>query len=143
MFLSEYEYKVDNKGRLPLPPKFRQELRDGLALTKGTEKCITVYPIAEWQKLAKNLAAQTALTRSKQRMLNRSFFGTASSIMLDGQGRIALPPVLRHHAEIEDTVAIIGCNNYIELWNPSLWKSNREEAEEQLWQIIESLEDQQ
>ena len=76
-------------------------------------------------------------------MLNRSFFGTASSMMLDGQGRIALPPALRHHAEIEDTVAIIGCNNYIELWNPSLWESDREEAEEQLWQIIESLEDQQ
>lgn len=143
MFLGEYEYRVDSKGRLPLPPKFRRELRDGLILTKEAESCIVVYPTAEYDKLADTLAARTVTPSKKLRSLNRIIFGSAFGLTLDGQGRIALPSSLRHHAKIGDVATIVGCNNYIELWNPALWKSEKESGEEQLYQIIESLEDQQ
>jgi MraZ protein len=141
MFLGEYEYKVDNKGRLPLPPKFRQELMGELVLTKGLEKCIVIYPVEEWHKVADTLSAK-ALPSSKVRTMNRAMFGTAFSLMLDGQGRIALPPTLRSRVEIGDTAFVVGSNNCVEVWNPTLWKTEKAAAEEQLWQIIESLEEQ-
>jgi MraZ protein len=139
MLLGEYEYKVDIKGRLPLPPKFRQEFRDGLVLTRGPEKCVVIYKKDDFEKLAKTLAAQ-AINRSKLRRLNRFTFGSAFDLELDGQGRIALPSSLKEYAGIGDSVVIVGSNNCIELWDPSLWNSEKNEAEEQAWQIIESLE---
>jgi MraZ protein len=142
MFLGEYEYKVDSKGRLPLPPKFRQELGAGLILTRGAERCIVIYPTDEWHKLADTLAARI-VSPSKLRKLNRIIFGEAFSLTLDGQGRIALPSTLRRYTGIEDVATIVGSNNCIELWNPTLWSSEKTSAEEQVWQIIESLEDQQ
>jgi MraZ protein len=141
MFLGEYEYKVDNKGRVPLPPKFRQELMGELVLTKGLEKCIVVYPVEEWHKIADTLSAK-ALPSSKVRTMNRAMFGTAFSLTLDGQGRIALPSALRSRVEIGDSAFVVGANNCVEIWNPAQWKTEKAEAEEQLWQIIESLEEQ-
>ncbi|MBM4447402.1 MAG: division/cell wall cluster transcriptional repressor MraZ [Chloroflexi bacterium] len=141
MFLGEYEYKVDNKGRLPLPPKFREELRGELVLTKGLERCIVIYPADEWHKVADTLSAQ-AVPSSKFRTMNRAMFGTAYGLSLDGQGRIALPSTLRNRVEIGDTAVVVGANNCIEIWNPILWDSEKTTAEEQLWQIIESLEEQ-
>jgi len=143
MFLGEYEYKVDSKGRLPLPPKFRQKFGGGLILTSGTEECITAYPIAEWQKLAETQSSLTLTPSQKKRKLNRHIFGTAFDLTLDGQGRIALPAPLRRYARIDDAATIVGLNNYIELWNPGLWNSEQSSVEEQVWQITESLEDKQ
>ena len=140
MFLGEYEYKVDNKGRLPLPPKFRQELIGELVLTKGLEKCIVIYPVDEWHKVADTLSAK-ALPSSKFRTMNRAMFGTAFSLTLDGQGRIALPATLRSRADIKDRVYVVGANNCIEVWSPDLWEKEKATAEEQLWQNIESLEE--
>ncbi|PJB49811.1 MAG: division/cell wall cluster transcriptional repressor MraZ, partial [Chloroflexi bacterium CG_4_9_14_3_um_filter_45_9] len=73
MFFGEYVYKVDEKGRVPLPPKFRREMKEGVILTKGTEKCITAYPAAEWKRLADSLAAK-AVTQANLRKLNRAIF---------------------------------------------------------------------
>jgi MraZ protein len=141
MFLGEYEYKVDSKGRLPLPPKFRPELGGELVLTKGLEKCIVIYPASEWHKVADTLSAQ-AVPSSKFRTMNRAMFGGAFSLSVDGQGRIALPSTLRNRAEIGDSAVVVGANNCIEVWNPTLWNSEKASAEEQLWQIIESLKEQ-
>jgi MraZ protein len=142
MLLGEYEYKVDSKGRLPLPPKFRQEFINGLVLTRGLEPCVVIYTSEEFKKLADRLSNQT-VTKSKMRSLNRFMFGSAFDQTLDGQGRIALPQSLRSYAQIEDTAIIVGSNKCIELWNPELWNKQRIDAEEQAWQIIESLEGQQ
>jgi DNA-binding transcriptional regulator/RsmH inhibitor MraZ len=69
-------------------------------------------------------------------------FGTAFSLWLDGQGRIALPSTLRNRTKIGDTAIVVGANNCIEIWNPIFWAAEKTLAEEQLWQIIESLGDQ-
>ena len=138
MFFGEFEYKIDEKGRVPIPPKFRRELREGLVLTPGVEKCIIAYPLPEWKKLAATLT--TSVTPSKLRRLNRAIFATAFSLNIDGQGRIALPIPLRQYAGIEDEVVIAGANNYFELWNKDQWESEKAISQEQAWQIIESLE---
>lgn len=143
MLLGEYEYKVDNKGRLPLPPKFRQEFSNGFVLTRGLEPCIVVYKPEEFKKLADTLSLNQIVAKTKTRKLNRFIFGSAFDQALDGQGRIALPQSLRNYAQIKDAVTIVGANKCIELWNPDQWNKEWTEAEEQAWQNIESLEGQQ
>lgn len=140
MFFGEFEYKIDEKGRLPLPPRFRAHLRDGVVLTPGVEKCITAYPLSEWKKLAAALTG-SPVTRSKLRQLNRALFATAFYLSIDGQGRVSLPMPLREHAEIVDEVVVAGANNYLELWNKVHWEEEKALSQEQAWQIIESLED--
>ncbi|MFC2060839.1 division/cell wall cluster transcriptional repressor MraZ [Chloroflexota bacterium] len=139
MFLGEFEYKIDEKGRVLVPPKFRNELKAGMVLTPGVEKCITVYPLAEWKKVAATLTT-SSITSSKLRKLNRAIFATAFSIIIDGQGRIALPVPLRQYAGIEDEVIVAGTNTYLELWSKERWESEKTISQEQAWQIIESLE---
>ncbi len=139
MFFGEFEYKIDEKGRVPIPPKFRQELKDGVVLITGIESCITAYPLSEWKKLAATLTSGS-VTRSKLRKLNRALFASAFNVNTDGQGRVALPTPLREYAEIEDEVIIVGANNYFELWNKDQWLREKAISREQAWQIIESLE---
>lgn len=139
MFFGEFEYKIDEKGRVPIPPRFRRELKEGVVLTPGVEKCITAYALSEWKKLAATLTTGS-VTRSKLRRLNRAIFATAFSLNIDGQGRIALPIPLRQYADIEDEVVIAGANNYLELWNKEQWEAEKAISQEQTWQIIESLE---
>jgi len=139
MFFGEFEYKIDQKGRVPIPPKFRKELREGMVLTPGIEKCIIIYPLAEWKKVSTTLTSGS-VTPSKLRRLNRAIFATAFSTNIDGQGRIALPAPLREHAEIVDEVIVAGDNTYLELWNKVHWEEEKAVSQEQAWQIIESLE---
>ncbi len=139
MFFGEFEYKIDEKGRVPIPPRFRRELKEGVVLTPGIEKCITAYPLSEWKKLAATLTTGS-VTRSKSRRLNRAIFATAFSLNIDGQGRIALPIPLRQSAGIEDEIIIAGANTYLELWNKEQWEAEKAISQEQTWQIIESLE---
>ncbi len=139
MFLGEFGYKVDEKGRVPIPPKFTRELREGMVLTAGPERCIIVYPLAEWRKVAATLTTGS-MARSKLRRLKRAIFATAFSLGLDGQRRIALPVPLREYAGIEDEVVIAGVNTYLELWNKEQWEAEKAISQEQSWQIIESLE---
>jgi len=139
VFFGEFEYKIDEKGRVPLPPRFRRELRDGVVLMPGVEKCIWAYPVVEWKKLATSLTTGS-FSPSKMRRLNRAIFATAFLLGIDGQGRIALPIPLREYAQIVDEVVIAGANTYLEIWNSVLWEEEKAASQEQVWQIIESLE---
>jgi len=139
MFFGEYEYHIDEKGRVPIPPKFRGSLKEGVILTLGVERCIVAYPLSERRKLADALTT-SPVTRRKLRKLNRAIFATAFSLNIDGQGRIALPSPLRQYAEIEDEIIIAGANTSFELWNKEQWESEKASSLEQAWQITESLE---
>lgn len=139
MFFGEFEYKLDQKGRVPIPPRFKRDFKDGIVLTPGVEPCITVYTIPEWKKLSTEMTAGP-LNRSKLRKLNRALFATAFFVNLDGQGRVALPAPLREYAGIEEDVVVAGANTYLELWNKEQWEQEKSSSQEQVWQIIESLE---
>jgi len=139
MFFGEYLYKVDEKGRVPLPPKFRRQMKEGVILAKGMgEKCIAAYPVAEWKRLSDSLTAK-AVTPANLRRLNRAIFGSAFGASLDGQGRIILPFSLREHAGIGDTAIVVGTNNCVELWSEGEWQTEKKSAEEQASEIIESF----
>lgn len=141
-FYGEFEYRLDEKGRVPIPPKWRRELQDGLVLFPGTgEPCLNGYPLAEWEKLSASLnLASGTLSASKMRRLKRAIFATAFNTNLDGQGRVALPVTLRKYAGIESDITVIGVNNYIEFWSKARWEAEKEASQAESWQIIESLE---
>ena len=139
MFSGEFEYKIDEKGRVPIPPKMRKDFKDGVVLTSGPEKYIIAYSVAEWSKLAESLTSDGPAP-SKMRRLNRAFFASAFNLTIYNQGRIALPVPLREYAGIEDEVVIAGVNTYLEIWNKAEWEEEIAVSQEQAWQIIESME---
>lgn len=139
MFFGEFDYKLDEKGRVPMPPRFRNVLKDGVVLSPGIEKCIRACSLTEWKKLATELTS-SSVTASKLRRLNRALFASAFTTQIDKQGRVPLPAPLREYADIQDDVVIVGANTYIEIWNRELWEEEKAVSQEQAWQIIESLE---
>jgi MraZ protein len=139
VFFGEYEYRVDEKGRIPLPPRFRPYLKDGVVLFAGVEKCITAYNMIEWKKLSEKLVTGT-LGRSKDRRLNRAIFASAFYQSIDSQGRVAIPQPLRYEAMIGEDAIVIGLNTYIEIWSVTEWLNEKAEAQKGFWQILETLE---
>ena len=140
MFLGTYEYRIDEKGRLSLPPRFRDELRQGMIMTQGLERCLTVYSLAEWQRVSDRMAAQPA-NRSKARRIGRFTFATAFMAALDSQGRVAIPAPLRRYARIEEAAVVAGVNNYFEIWSADIWKAESSLMENEAWQISEAIEE--
>ena len=141
MFTGEFEYRVDEKGRVPIPPKFRTEelKKEGVVLTPGLEKCITIYPPSEWKKFADSITS-SPLPPSKLRKLNRAIFARAFSVEIDGQSRITLPVQLRQYAGVGEEVVFAGANNYIELWSKTQWYEESSKSQSEAFQIIESIE---
>lgn len=139
MFVGEYEYKVDNKGRLPLPPRFRREIEEGLVLTIGADSCVVAYTRADWSKMTANQAPTSFLVTDKERRINRFLFSNANEVSIDNQGRIALPATLRERCSISDAAIVVGINNCFEIWNPGRWQKERPSADDarQLMEILE------
>jgi len=139
MFLGEFEYRIDDKGRMPFPPRFRPYFKDGIIVAPSPEKCLSVYTIAEWKKMADSLAAG-GLAPSKLRKINRALFATAFYTNLDAQGRIGLPATLRQYAGLSEDIVVAGANSYIELWDKAAWEAEKNTDLAEAWQILESLE---
>jgi len=139
MFFGEFEYRLDDKGRLPLPPRFRPAFHEGLVVAQGIEKCLTIYTNSGWTKLAESITGSN-LSASKLRTINRALFATAFMLVPDAQGRIGIPVSLRSYAGIREDVVIAGANNYLELWDKNAWETEKQASQEQAWQIIEGLE---
>ena len=140
MFLGTYEYRIDEKGRTSLPPRFRDDLRQGMVMTQGLEKCVTVYSLEEWQKISDQMAAQSA-NRSKARRMGRFTFATAFMADLDAQGRVAIPTQLRKYAGIDDVAVVAGVNHCFEIWSKENWEAESGLMENEAWQISEGIED--
>ena len=140
MFVGEYEYKVDNKGRLPLPPRFRKELEDELVLTLSPDNCIAAYPKADWVKMTANQAPANLLSSDKERKINRFLFSNAHEVSVDNQGRIALPSALREKCGIVDRAIVNGLNTSFEIWNPARLEKERPTADDAR-QLMEMLEE--
>ncbi|MBN1977959.1 MAG: division/cell wall cluster transcriptional repressor MraZ [Anaerolineae bacterium] len=128
MFLGEFIHTIDEKGRLTIPAKFRDELADGLIVTRGIDRCLAVYPIEEWNRLAEQVSA-LPLTDRLARAFRRLVFANASDAVPDKQGRILIPPRLREYADLDGEAIVTGLNTYVEVWNPDAWGEERERVE--------------
>ncbi len=132
MFYSRYEHTIDNKGRLAIPAKFRNELTQGMFLTRSIDKCLALYPAPTFNEIAAKVKS-LPITDQNARDFRRMFFSDAIDCDFDKQGRIIIPAELRHYAEIgEDDAAVmvVGVDNFIELWNKEKWVQLQARAEE-------------
>ncbi len=144
MYIGEFEYRVDEKGRVPIPPKFRtEELKnEGMVLCPGADKCVAIYPHSVWNKLAESLTSGP-LVSSKMRKLNRALFATAFNADLDAQGRVTVPVQLRQFANLGEEVVITGVNTFMELWNATQWQQEKMNSQAESWHTIETMEPRQ
>jgi len=129
VFLGEYQHALDDKGRVVLPRKFRDDLDDGCVITKGQEHCIYVFTMDRWQDEMKKVS-KLPRTDRRSRNFSRSFFAGASDQKLDRQGRIAIPEHLRTYASLDKDVTVVGVADYIEIWSTSVWENVAAEADE-------------
>src|SRR5262245_23246523 len=120
MFLGEYAHTIDDKGRLTIPAKFRDELQGGIVITRGLDRCLWAYPRSEWEVVAEKIAKMPT-TNSAARDFARFMFSSAFDSIPDRQGRVIIPQNLRQYAEIESETIIIGVMNRLEIWHPAKW----------------------
>jgi len=139
MLLGEYELGIDHKGRVAIPARFRGTFRDGLVLSRGFDKCLIAYTMAEWEKVAERLVA-LPLTQINPRRTSRFIFSGAFDLELDSQGRVILPPTLRQYAEIKDGVVIVGAYSHLQIWSKELWTTEKEFMAEHAAGIAEAVE---
>lgn len=121
MFLGTQLPKLDDKGRLLFPAKYREELAEGLVLTKGQERCLYVFTMREFERMFAELQS-APLTSKDARDYIRILLSGASDDVPDKQGRITVPPELRKYADLERDLAVIGAGNRIEVWNRQAWE---------------------
>ncbi|GAA3556104.1 division/cell wall cluster transcriptional repressor MraZ [Nonomuraea rosea] len=120
MFLGTHQPRLDDKGRLFLPAKYREELAEGLVITKGQERCLYVFPVEEFQRITEALST-APVTAKAVRDYSRVFFASASDEKPDKQGRITIPQTLRQYAGLERDCVVIGANTRLEIWDAQAW----------------------
>ena len=122
MFLGRFAHALDTKGRLAVPARFRDELAEGLVLTRGIDRCLSLYPMSAWLPLAEKITS-LPITDPDARNFRRMVFAEAVNVDLDGQGRILVPPELRRYAGLEREALIVGVHASIEIWSPERWET--------------------
>ena len=120
MPFGEYPYAVDDKGRVIVPPPFREFVEDGMIITRGMEKCLYVFPMTAWSRVVKQLD-ELPMTDPKSRKFLRYFYSGAAKAKIDAAGRIILPGTLRAFAGLENSVMVAGAPNHLEIWNETRW----------------------
>lgn len=139
MFMGEYQHSLDDKGRLIMPAKFRDELGETFVATRGLDNCLFVYPNGEWRILEEKLKT-LPMTSKDARAFVRFFFSGATECEIDKTGRISLPQNLREHAGLEKEVVVIGVSNRIELWSKERWDNYMTDTADSYEDIAETME---
>lgn len=138
MFFGTYTPRLDEKGRLFLPAKFRDELADGLVITRGQERCLYVWSLEEFGTLTARLR-ETSVTNKAARDYVRMFFAGASDETPDKQGRITVPPMLRGYASLTRDCIVIGAMNRIEIWDAASWQTYSDQQEQAFADLSEEV----
>lgn len=120
MFIGEYQHAIDNKNRMIIPSKFREELGNSFVLTKGLDGCLYAYPMSEW-KIMEDKLKKLPLTSKDARAFVRFFFSGANEVEIDKQGRALIPQNLLEYAAIEKEIVSIGVSTRIEIWSKTKW----------------------
>jgi MraZ protein len=140
MFLGEFNHSIDDKGRLTIPAKFRDELESGVVITRGLDGCLWAYGRSEWEALAEKIA-KLPTTNPAARNFSRFVFSSAFDSIPDRQGRILLPQNLRDYASIQNETIVIGVKNKLEIWNPAKWSEVVTAVEQDTEAIVAQLQD--
>jgi MraZ protein len=128
MFLGTYAPKLDDKGRVILPAKFRAELEGGVVIARGQERCLYVFSTREFEELHDKIR-QAPVTSKQARDYLRLFLSGANSEVPDGQNRVTIPAQLRAYAGLDRELTVIGVGNRAEIWDTEAWEQYYAEQE--------------
>lgn len=120
MFLGEFEHTIDEKGRIAIPARFREEISMGLVITRGFDHCLQAFPKPVWLTLSERISG-LSLGQEEARNLRRLIFSGAAEVELDRQGRVLIPLNLREYASLSEQVIIAGLNTHFEIWSRERW----------------------
>ena len=138
LFLGKHDYSMDERGRVPMPPRFREALMQGIILTQGApDRCIRAYPVTGFEDQASEYLNQPVTTRTG-RVMRRGFFSGAYQAELDRQGRVLVPPVLRQWAGLDGQVVVVGTGEGIEIWNAGEFEAVLTQEEPEFRQTLGS-----
>ncbi len=140
MFLGEYTHTLDEKGRLTLPARWREELGEEVVITRGLDPCLFIFPKSRFEIIAREYEA-LGLGKSDVRALSRFLFAKAIDDAPDRQGRIIIPPSLREFAGINGEAVIVGANNRIEVWNAPRYQELNAQLESNIGEMSERMAD--
>lgn len=142
MFYGEYEHTIDRKGRLIVPAKFRQALKEhditALFLTRGLDGCLFLFPESEWRTVESRFK-QIPFTKAEGRKFNRMFFSGATEVGVDSLGRILVPKPLKEFAGIKEDVMIVGVSSRMEVWSLERWQAFYETSKQSFEEVAERV----
>lgn len=125
MFYGEYSHALDNKGRVIIPAKFREAIKEHFSekfyITRGLDRCLFLFTEESWKSQERKFRAMP-FTHSESRKFNRLYFSGACDCLCDKQGRILIPDYLKKYAEIKEAVVVIGVSDRIEIWAKEKWE---------------------
>jgi MraZ protein len=129
MLLGEYEHTIDEKNRLTLPARFRESFSEGVVISRGMDRCLSVYSRAEWERAVDTRLGTLDPLSREARSMQRYFYSGAAEAELDKQGRIVIPAGLAEYAELRRDVIVAGVRDRLEVWNRDTWQKQRDEIE--------------
>jgi MraZ protein len=138
-FRGQYDYSLDVKNRLNVPPKFRAAFSEGMVLAKGVETCIYIWTPEAFEALTERSLGHLNPLSAEYRKVNRYFTHNAWDAELDATGRVTLNGKLLEHAEIEKAVVVAGTHDHVEVWNPDQWRAVQEELGAEIAEVAEGL----
>ena len=138
LFLGTHAPRLDEKGRMVLPAKFREAFAEGLVMTKGQERCLYVFPVAEFARVTEAMRA-APVTSKGARDYMRVFFAGASDEVPDKQGRVTVPAALRDYAGLSRDCVVIGAGTRMEVWDAATWSAYLAEQEESFSSLSEEV----
>lgn len=138
MFGGTYTPKVDEKGRLFLPAKFREAMAEGLVMTRGQERAIDIRTAADFTQFTEKFRSASQ-TDARLRGYGRMIFGSMSEQTPDKQGRISITPELRTYAGLSREAVVVGVYDRIEVWEPKAWEAYQAQQEEAFANLSEEI----
>ena len=137
MFIGEYRHALDQKGRLAIPVKFRDQLKTAV-VTRGLDNCLFLFTQKDWQEQVGKIAKLPEF-QAKSRAYSRLMLAGAMEVILDAQGRMIIPDYLRRYAGLKKKAVVAWLNNRLEIWDAEAWDKYQSQAEKENVEIAESL----
>ena len=138
MLIGEFHHSIDEKGRIIIPMKFRDELGNKFIITRGIENCLFVYPMDNWNKICDKLNS-LPFTKKDARNFNRFFMSGATEVELDKQGRVNVASPLISYAKLDKDCVVIGTGDRLEIWSQNAWDEFFDSAKDNMSDIAENL----
>ena len=143
MFVGKYNNSIDSKSRVIVPAKFRDELEGRCIIAKSLDRCLTIYPLAQWEKFVEEKLEILPAGNPQARKLKRHFYSSAAECDVDKQGRLTIPQELKEYAGIEKELITVGSYKTIEVWSREHWEDELDPDTGELMnasEVAESME---